>query len=98
MAVDCTTDPLSTPYCALLELRNLIGVTVDVMIVIAFLSSIAFIIIGGFKYIMSGGDPKAMETARQTITYSFIGLIMAVAAYSILRALKTYLGNVPGIP
>lgn len=97
MAVDCTTDPLSTPYCALLELRNLIGVTVDVMIVIALLSSVAFFIVGGFKYIISGGDPKAMETARQTITYSFIGLIVAVAAYSILRVLKNYLGSLPGI-
>lgn len=97
MAINCSTDPLSTPYCALLELRNLIGVTVDVMIILAFLSSVFFIIIGGFKYIMSGGEPKAMENARQTITYSFIGLIVAVAAYSILKVLKTYLGNVPGI-
>ena len=97
MPIDCTTDPLSTPYCALLELRNLIGVTVDVMIVLALLSSVTFFIIGGFKYIMSGGDPKSMENARQTITYSFIGLVVTVAAYSILKVLKTYLGHLPGI-
>lgn len=95
--LDCTIDPLSTPYCALLEIRNLIGATVDVMIVIAFLSSVFFIIVGGFKYIMSGGDTKAMDSARNTLTYAIVGLIVAVAAYGILRALKTYLGNVPGI-
>lgn len=95
--LDCTSNPLSTPYCALLELRNLIGVTVDVLIVFALLSSVAFFIIGGFKYIMSSGDPKATETARQTITYAIIGLIVSVAAYSILKVLKTYLGHLPGI-
>lgn len=95
--LDCTTDPLSQPYCALLELRNLIAVTVDVMIVLAAISALFFLIVGGFKYIMAGSDPKAMDNARNTITYAVIGLILAVSAYGILQVLKVYLGNVPGI-
>jgi hypothetical protein len=53
---------------------------------LGFAGIVLFILLitGGFKYITSGGDPKAVEGARNTITYAIIGLIVIVASFLIL--------------
>lgn len=50
------------------------------------------LIIGGFKYLTSGGDPKAAESARKTITYAILGLVLILAAWFILRFIETFTG------
>lgn len=56
------------------------------------LSTFIMIIIGGFKYLTSGDDPKATESAKSTITYGVIGLVLVVAAYFILIAISGFTG------
>jgi len=50
------------------------------------------IIVGGIKYITSGGDPKATEGAQKTITYAIGGLIVILLSYLILVLIKTITG------
>jgi len=45
--------------------------------------STIMIIMAGITYIMSGGDPEKAKKAKNTITYSIIGIIFAVAAFSL---------------
>jgi hypothetical protein len=54
--------------------------------VLGFAGIVFFVLllIGGFKYITSGGDPKAVEGAQKTITSAIIGLILILASYLIL--------------
>ncbi len=47
--------------------------------------AVIMIIIGGLRYITSNGDPKAAEAGRNTIMYSVIGIIVAMAAYAIVN-------------
>lgn len=59
------------------------------------LSGIALFVMllsGGFKYITSGGDPKAAQAAQQTITYALLGLIVIVSSVLILRVIETFTG------
>jgi hypothetical protein len=42
------------------------------------------LLVGGIKYITSGGDPKATEGAQKTITYAIGGLLLILASYLIL--------------
>jgi hypothetical protein len=51
------------------------------------------IIVGGFKYLTAGGDAKATEAAKQTITYGIIGLVLAVASWFIILAISGFTGN-----
>lgn len=55
-------------------------------IVFSFAGSIALlmIVIGGFRYVISRGDPNGMSQAKNTILYSIVGLIIVLAAYSIV--------------
>jgi len=42
---------------------------------------------GGFKYMTAGGDDKALMSAKQTLTYGVMGLVIAVASYAIFVGL-----------
>jgi hypothetical protein len=46
--------------------------------------SVIMIIVGGLRYVLSNGDAKQTESAKNTILYAVIGVIVAVAAYAIV--------------
>ena len=46
--------------------------------------AVIFIVIGGFKYITSSGHPEKLDNAKKTLLYSGIGLVIVLAAYSIV--------------
>lgn len=50
------------------------------------------LLFGGFKYITSGGDPKAVESAQKTLTYAIGGLIVILLSYLILVFIKEITG------
>lgn len=47
--------------------------------------AVVFIIIGGFKYTVSGGDSSGLKTAKETITYAIVGLIITLLAFGIVN-------------
>jgi len=63
---------------------TLAGVLGWVYIVIGILA-VVFIIIGGLRYVLSNGDSKKLEQARNTITYAIVGLVLAILAYAITQ-------------
>lgn len=42
--------------------------------------SVIMIIIGGIKYIIANGDSNALQSAKNTILYALIGLVIAASA------------------
>jgi hypothetical protein len=50
------------------------------------------LIIGGFRYITSGGDPKAADGAKKTITSAITGLVVILVAYLVLVLISTITG------
>lgn len=51
------------------------------------------IIFSGIKFITSGGDPKQVEGARQTLTYAIIGLVVIFMSYFILNTISYVSGT-----
>jgi hypothetical protein len=43
------------------------------------------IIIGGFRYITSGGDSGSVSSAKNTVLYAIVGLIIVALAQVIVR-------------
>ncbi len=52
----------------------------------------AMLILGGLRYLSAGGDEKAAQGARQTLTNAGIGLIIIVAAFLIAQLLFAVFG------
>ena len=61
---------------------------------LGFAGIVLFILLisAGFKFITSGGDPKAVEGAKKTLTYAIAGLIIILLSYLILVLIKTITG------
>ena len=47
--------------------------------------SVIMLIIGGIRYTVSGGDSTAVTSAKNTILYAVIGIIVALLAYAIVN-------------
>ena len=49
--------------------------------------SVLMIIIGGLRYVVSGGNATAVTSAKNTILYALVGLIVAFLAYAAVNFL-----------
>ncbi len=47
--------------------------------------SVVMLIIGGVKYLVSGGDAKKVTEAKNTVLYAIIGLIIALLSFAIVN-------------
>lgn len=74
------------------NLNDLFTKVVSSLIALSGIVLFIFIVIGGVKYITSGGDPKATESAQKTITYAISGLALLILSYMILVLIKTMTG------
>ena len=47
--------------------------------------AVIMLIIGGIRYVISGGDSKKVTDAKNTVLYAIIGLIIAFLAFAIVN-------------
>lgn len=58
---------------------------VNILLFIVGAVAVIMIIIGGLRYVLSGGDSSSTKSARDTVLYAVVGLIVAVASYAIVN-------------
>lgn len=65
-----------------------------VQTILGFGAIVLFIMLvaGGFRYIAAGGDPKAIEGAKNTLTYAILGIVLVASAFLILRLIEQFTG------
>jgi len=63
-----------------------------VIVLLAGLAVFVMLLISGFKYLTSGGNPKAVESARNTITYAILGLALIIGIWFVLQFIETFTG------
>lgn len=47
--------------------------------------SVIMLIIGGIRYVVSGGDSSAVTGAKNTILYAIVGIVVAILAYALVN-------------
>ena len=58
---------------------------INVVLYVVGILAVVMVIIGGVKYTTSGGDSGAVTSAKNTILYGIIGLVIAILAYAIVN-------------
>lgn len=58
---------------------------VNVLLFIIGAISVIMLIFGGIRYTISGGDSGAVTSAKNTILYAIVGLIVAFLAFAIVN-------------
>ncbi len=54
----------------------------NVLLFIIGAIAVIMIVIGGMRYVISGGDSNQITAAKNTILYAIIGIIVAILAYA----------------
>lgn len=54
----------------------------SVLLFIVGAVAVIMIVIGGLRYVISGGDATQVQAAKNTILYALIGVIVAILAYA----------------
>ncbi len=87
-----TNDAGGGGFASLSQLTNVfVNITSIVSTVIGFVL-LLMLIRGGIGYITAQGDPKAVASARSTLTWAFIGLLVVLASFLIISLLTGVLG------
>lgn len=63
------------------SVRNIVNVLLFLLGMVA----VIMIVIGGIRYVISGGDSAQTKAAKDTILYSVVGLVVAILAYAIVN-------------
>ena len=54
----------------------------NVLLFIVGAVAVIMILIGGLRYVVSGGDSTQVQNAKNTILYALVGVIVAILAYA----------------
>lgn len=76
------------------NLRDLFSNVVSVLIALAGVVLFILIVMAGLKFLTSGGDPKAVEGAKKTLTYAVGGLVAILLSYLVLLLIEK-VANLP---
>jgi hypothetical protein len=72
------------------DVSHVLRTVIDLLSVIGGAIAIIMIIIGGIKYVTSSGDANAVSSAKNTVIYAIVGLIIIAIAQTIVRFVLTH--------
>ncbi len=75
------------------SLPDTIITVVNTMLYVLGALAVIMIIVGGIRYTTSNGDASKVKGAKDTLTYSIVGLIVALFAFAIVNFVIKSLGS-----
>jgi hypothetical protein len=76
--------------------KGIVNVIINVVLFIVGALSVIMLIYGGIKYTTSAGDTAKVTSAKNTIMYAIVGLVVAILAFAIVSFITTNLKNDKG--
>ncbi len=67
------------------RINSIVHTIVNLLSAIVGIVAVIMIIVGGFRYITSGGNDTSVTSAKNTILYAIIGLVVVALAQLIVR-------------
>lgn len=77
-----------------LTIGGIVSASIRLVLVIATLVFFFILVIGGIRWIASGGDKAQTENARNQITAALVGLVIVFAAWAIANLIHQFFGGI----
>jgi len=84
--------PTGWEPAATVTVPDIISSLIKIILIVSAVIAFVFLVIGGIKWIMSGGDKEATAAAQKTVTSAIIGLLIVFSAWAIMGLLETFFG------
>ena len=76
--VECgPASPLTVPQA--------VGRVTNILLYIVGVAAVIMLVVGGLRYVLSGGDSKDTQAAKDTILYAVVGIVVALLGYAIVN-------------
>ncbi len=62
--------------------NSIFGRVTNILLFLVGAISVIMLIIGGIRYVISGGDQAQVTAAKNTILYAIVGIVVAFLAYA----------------
>ncbi len=66
---------------------NIITTVINLIFVVATIAALLYLVLGGLRWLTSGGDKQAVSSARDSIVAAIIGLVIIFLSYLILNVI-----------
>jgi hypothetical protein len=67
------------------DINTPVGKIVNLLSSLVGVLAVIMLIVGGFRYVTSGGNQESTKNARNTIIYALVGLVVVALAQIIVR-------------
>lgn len=71
------------------SLKDTITTVSNTILTLVGVVAVLFLIIGGFQYIASAGNPDSVGKAKNTILYAVIGIVVTILSYAAVQFIIT---------
>ncbi len=79
-------DPVSINNVPIINVnQTTIAQLLSVTFTVAGAMAVLFILIGAVRYAVAAGDPGQLKTAKNTILYAIIGLVVSISGFGIVQ-------------
>lgn len=74
-----------TPAPGQKDLKGMLALGINILSLIVGVAAVIMVILAGFKYITSSGDSARVNSAKDTLLYAVIGIVVASLAQIIVQ-------------
>jgi len=74
------------------DIGDIVSELIKFLFPLAGLLLLLYLIYGGYRYMLSQGDPKALQEARGVITNALLGFAIVFVSFWIVQIIGTILG------
>jgi hypothetical protein len=71
------------------DIGGLVSLLLPILFILAGIALLFYLIAGGLKFITSTGDPKAIQSAKNTIVYALVGFFVVFSSFFVLKIVST---------
>jgi len=74
------------------DLETIVANVITASVALAGIALFVMLVLGGIQYLTSGGEPKATQQAKNTITYGIAGIALLALAWFVLLFIQEFTG------
>lgn len=80
------------------EITKVVTAAVNILSIIAGIAAVIMLIIAGLKYVTSNGDASSIASAKTSIIYAIVGLVVVALSQAIVQFVLKKAGGGGGTP
>jgi len=67
------------------DLAGMVQIVINTILFVLGMIAVIMIVIGGIRYTTSNGEASAIKSAKDTILYACVGLVVAIMSFAIVN-------------